>query len=148
MTVDDTDPIDRSSRSWDWHWYVLLGYPVASVLAIVSLGRLTAGGSVLSSGLGSAALVILITALGIVSLPALWRDAEFVRREASEWRPDRETYVGAAVLVPLSLAVLGGLAAGFGIALAIAVVAFLGATIAVCAAYLYNRQRTIGLLHR
>lgn len=138
------DPTDRAP----WYWYVLIGYPVLSLLGIVSLARLTGGGSVLATGLGSVALLIVVAVGGAATLPALWRDAEFVATETESWLPDREIYVGAAVATPLLLGVLSGLAAGFGIAIAIAVVAFLLSTVAVCLAYLYNRHREIGLLTR
>lgn len=131
-----------------WYWYVLIGYPTLSLLGIVSLARLTDGGSVLASSLGSVALLIVITAAGAVTLPAIWRDADFVATRTDGWTPDREIYVGAAVAAPLLLGVLSGLAAGFGIALAIAIVAFLLATVTVCVVYLYNRHRTVGLLTR
>ncbi|WP_246999102.1 hypothetical protein [Halosolutus gelatinilyticus] len=138
------DSIDR----YPWYWYVLIGYPALSLLGIVSLARLTGGGSVLASSLGGVALLIVITAAGAVTLPAIWRDVEFVATETDDWTPDREIYVGTAVAAPLLLAVLSGLAAGFGVALAIAIVAFLLSTVTVCVVYLYNRHRTIGLLTR
>lgn len=147
MTIGDYADFD-SIESESWHWYVLVGYPALSLLGIVSLGRLTDGGSVLASSLGSVALLIVLTAVGVVTLPALARDAEFVRREADEWAPDRRTYVGAAAAAPLLLGVLAGLTAGFGVALALTILAFLASTVAVCVAYLYNRHRAIGLLTR
>ena len=147
MSRDERLSVDSIDRL-PWYWYVLVGYPAVSLLGIVSLARLTGGGSVLASSVGSVALVILITVAGAIALPAIWRDADFVETETDDWTPDRETYVGAAVVAPLALAVLSGLAAGFGIALAVAVVAFLLSTVAVCVAYLYNRHRTIGLLTR
>lgn len=136
--------IDRAP----WYWYVLIGYPALSLLGIVSLARLTGGGSVLHSSLGGVALLIVIAAAGAVTLPAIWRDVEFVAAKTDDWRPDREIYVGAAVAAPLFLGLLSGLAAGFGIALAIALVAFLLSTVSVCVAYLYNRHRTVGLMAR
>ncbi|MFC6767334.1 hypothetical protein [Natrinema soli] len=138
------DPTDRAP----WYWYVLIGYPVLSLLGIVSLARLTGGGSVLATGVGSIALLIVVTAAGAVTLPAIWRDVEFVTATTDSWTPDRQLYVGAAVAVPLVFGVLAGLAAGFGIAIAIAIVAFLVSTVTVCLAYLYNRHREIGLLTR
>lgn len=138
------DSIDRLP----WYWYVLVAYPAVSLLGIVSLARLTGGRSVLASSVGSVALVVVITTAGAATLPAIWRDADFVATETDDWTPDRESYVGAAIVAPLALGVLSGLAAGFGIAIAIAVVTFLLSTVAVCVAYLYNRHRTIGLLTR
>lgn len=145
-------PIDfavgDSTDNVPWHWYVLISYPVLSLLGIILLARLTGGGSVLASSLGSIALLIVITAVGAVSLPALWRDAEFVTSETDAWRPDRQIYVGAAVTPSLLLGVLSGLAAGFAFAVAITVLSFLLSTVAVCVAYLYNRHRTIGVATR
>ncbi|WP_049988993.1 hypothetical protein [Natrinema salifodinae] len=146
MSRGELSLVDSTDRPW--YWYVLIGYPVLSLLGIVALARLTGGGSVLASGLGSVALLIVVTASGAVTLPALWRDVEFVATETDAWSPDRQLYVGAAIAAPLLLGVLSGLAAGFGIALAIAIVAFLLSTVTVCVAYLYNRHRTIGLLAR
>ncbi|WP_222919788.1 hypothetical protein [Natrinema sp. SYSU A 869] len=147
MSRGDLTAVDPTDRA-PWYWYVLIGYPVLSLLGIVSLARLTGGGSVLASSLGSVALLIAIAAAGAVTLPAIWRDVEFVADETDTWSPDRQIYVGAAVAAPLLLGVLSGLAAGFGIAIAIAVFAFLLSTVAVCIAYLYNRHRAIGLLTR
>ena len=141
MALDSTDRAP-------WYWYVLIGYPALSLLGIVSMARLTGGGSVLASSLGSIALLIVVAAAGAVTLPAIWRDVEFVAAETDAWTPDRQIYVGAAVAAPLFLGLLSGLAAGFGVALAIALVAFLLSTISVCVAYLYNRHRAIGLLAR
>lgn len=131
-----------------WYWYVLISYPVLSLLGIVSLARLTSGGSVLASSLGSIVLLIVITAVGTVSLPALWQDAEFVTSETDVWRPNRKIYVGAAVAPSLLLGVLSSLAAGFAFAVAITILTFLLSTVAVCVAYLYNRYRTIGISAR
>ncbi|WP_408959285.1 hypothetical protein [Natrinema sp. 74] len=147
MSRSDFAPVNPTDRA-PWYWYVLIGYPVLSLLGIVSLARLTGGGSVLATGLGSVALLIVVAVGGAVTLPALWRDVEFVATETDSWTPDREIYVGAAVATPLLLGILSGLVAGFGIAIAIAVVAFLLSTVAVCLAYLYNRHREIGLLAR
>ena len=147
MTRGDLVPFDSTDRA-PWYWYVLIGYPVLSLFGIVALARLTGGGSVLATGFGSVALLIVVAAAGAVTLPAIWRDVEFVAAETDAWRPDRQIYVGAAVVAPLVLGLLSGLAAGFGIAIAIALVAFLLSTVAVCVAYLYNRHRTIGLLTR
>lgn len=141
-------PILDSNDHTPWHWYVLVGYPALSLLGIVSLARLTGGGSVVASSLGSVALLIIITAVGAVSLPALWRDIEFVTSETDSWRPDQQIYVGAAVVAPLLLGLLSGLAAGFGFAVATTVFTFILSTVSVCVAYLYNRHRTIGLLTR
>ncbi|QCS43468.1 hypothetical protein [Natrinema versiforme] len=147
MSRGDLTAIDPTGRA-PWYWYVLIGYPALSLLGIVSLARLTGGGSVVASSLGSVALLIVVTATGAVTLPAIWRDVEYVASETDSWAPDRKIYVGAAVAAPLLLGVLSGLAAGFGIAIAIAIVAFLLSTVAVCIAYLYNRHRAIGLLNR
>ncbi|MGQ3411982.1 hypothetical protein ACT4ML_06930 [Natrinema sp. LN54] len=147
MSRGDLTAIDPTDRA-PWYWYVLIGYPALSLLGIVSLARLTGGGSVVASSLGSVALLIVVTATGAVTLPAIWRDVEYVASETDSWAPDRKIYVGAAVAAPLLLGVLSGLAAGFGIAIAIAIVAFLLSTVAVCIAYLYNRHRAIGLLNR
>ncbi|WP_254763294.1 hypothetical protein [Natrinema marinum] len=147
MSRGEFSAVDPSDRT-PWYWYVLIGYPVLSLLGIVSLARLTGGGSVLATGLGSVALLIVVAVGGAVTLPALWRDVEFVATETDSWTPDREIYVGAAVAAPLLLGALSGLAAGFGIAIAIAVVAFLLSTVAVCLTYLYNRHQEIGLLTR
>lgn len=147
MSRGDHTAVDSTDRA-PWFWYVLIGYPVLSLFGIVSLARLTGGGSVLASSLGSVALLIVVAAAGAVTLPAIWRDIEFVAGETDAWAPDREIYVGAAVAAPLLLGVLSGLAAGFGIAIAIALFVFLFSTVAVCIAYLYNRHRTIGLLTR
>lgn len=147
MSRGDLIPVDSTDRS-PWYWYVLIGYPALSLLGIVSLARLTGGGSVLASGLGSVALLIVVAAAGAVTLPAIWRDVEFVESETDAWTPDRQIYVGAAVAAPLFLGLLSGLAAGFGVALAIALVAFLLSTVSVCVAYLYNRYRTVGLTAR
>lgn len=131
-----------------WHWHVLVGYPVLSLLGIVSLGQLTNGGSVLASSIGSIALLIVLTAFGLVSLPALHRDIEFIQNECDDWQPDPRAYVGAAVATPLIFGVLGGLAAGFGLALAMIILTFLVSTIAVCVVYLFHRHRTVGLRTR
>lgn len=147
MSRDDHTAIDLSDRA-PWYWYVLIGYPVLSLLGIVSLAHLTGGGSVLASSIGSIALLIVVAVVGAISLPAIWRDAEFAAKKTDSWTPDRQIYVGAAVAVPLLLGVLSGLAAGFGIAIAIAVFTFLLSTVAVCLTYLYNRHRAIGLLTR
>ncbi|EMA36834.1 hypothetical protein [Halobiforma nitratireducens] len=147
MSLDDLAPLDSTGRA-PWYWYVLIGYPAVSLLGIVSLARLTNGGGVVASSLGSIALLTVITAGGAVSLPAIWRDAEVVAADADDWVPDRETYVGAAIVAPLLLGILSGLAAGFSIGIAIAVVAFLLSTVTVCLVYLYNRHRAIGLLTR
>lgn len=147
MSRGDLTAVDPSDRA-PWYWYVLIGYPVLSLLGIVSLARLTDGGSVLASSLGSIALLIVVAAAGAVTLPAIWRDVEFVTSESDRWTPDRQIYVGAAVVAPMLLGVLTGLVAGFGMAIAIAVFTFLLSTVAVCIAYLYNRHRTIGLLTR
>lgn len=138
---------DSTARA-PWYWYVLIGYPVLSLFGIVSLARLTRGGSVLASSMGSIGLLILVAAAGALTLPAIWRDVEVVATESDTWNPDRQIYVGAAVVAPLVLAVLSGLVAGLGIAIATAIVTFLLSTVAVCVTYLYNRHRTIGLLTR
>ncbi|MDF9745401.1 hypothetical protein [Natrinema salsiterrestre] len=138
------DSTDRAP----WYWYVLIGYPVLSLFGIVSLARLTRGGSVLASSMGSIGLLILVAAAGALVLPAIWRDVEFVATESDTWRPDRQVYVGAAIAAPLALGVLAGLVAGFGIAIAAAVFTFLLSTVTVCVTYLYNRHREIGLLRR
>ncbi|WP_090621592.1 hypothetical protein [Natrinema salaciae] len=147
MSRDELAAVDPTDRA-PWYWYVLIGYPILSLLGIVSLARLTGGGSVVASSLGSVALLIVVTAVGALTLPSIWRDVEFATDEAEAWTPDREIYVGAAVAAPLVLGVLSGLAAGFGIAIAVTVFAFLLSTVAVCVAYLYNRHRAIGLLAR
>ncbi|QLG50358.1 hypothetical protein [Natrinema halophilum] len=147
MTRGDLAAVDSTDRA-PWYWYVLIGYPVLSLLGIVALARLTGGGSVLATGFGSIALLIIVTAVGAVTLPAIWRDVDFVVTETESWRPDREIYVGAAVAAPLLLGVLSGLVAGFGIAIAIVVVAFMLSTVTVCLTYLYNRHREVGLLTR
>lgn len=147
MTPGDFAGFD-SLESEPWHWYVLIGYPVLSLFGIVALGRLTDGGSVLASSLGSVALLIILTALGAVTLPAIWRDVEFVRSASDEWCPDHHLYVGTAVGIPLLLGVIGGLSAGLSVAIALVVLAFLVSTIAVCLVYLYNRSRAIGLTAR
>lgn len=147
MSIDDLADVDSAPLT-DWHWYVLVGYPVLSILGIVSLGQLTGGGSIFASSLGSVALLIVMTAYGAVTLPAIWFDTEFVRGVTDDWDPDPEIYVGAAAGVPLFLGLLVALTAGLGAAIAISVFAFLVSTVAVCVAYLYNRHRTIGLLTR
>ncbi|WP_254528351.1 hypothetical protein [Natrinema gelatinilyticum] len=147
MSRTDLTAIDPTDRA-PWYWYVLIGYPVLSLLGIVSLARLTGGGSVLATGFGSVALLIVVTAVGAVTLPAIWHDVDVVADEIDSWNPDREIYVGAAIAAPLILGVLSGLAAGFGIAIAMTVVAFLLSSLTVCLAYLYNRHREIGLLTR
>lgn len=145
MELDDYANSD-SIKSESWHWYVLVGYPAVSLLGIVSLGRLT--GSVLNLSLGSVALLIILTAFGLVSLPALRADIAFVRAESDEWQPEPQTYVDAALAAPLLLGVLGALAVGFDLALAMILFSFPIATIAVCVVYLYNRHQAIGLLTR
>lgn len=147
MSRGDLISADSTDRA-PWYWYVLIGYPALSLLGIISLARLTGGGSVLASSLGSVALLIVVAAGGAVTLPAIWRDVEFVETETNAWAPDRQIYVGAAVAAPLVLGLLSGLAAGFGVAIAIALVAFLLSTVSVCVAYLYNRHRTVGLMAR
>lgn len=147
MEIDDYADFD-STELESWHWYVLIGYPALSLLGIVMLGQFTDGGSVLASSLGSVALLIVLSAFGLVSLPAINRDTAFVRAESEEWDPDPRTYVGAAVAIPLSLGLLGGVAAGFGLALALLILTFLVTTVGVCVVYLYNRHQTIGLLSR
>lgn len=147
MSRGDLPAIDSTDLA-PWYWYILIGYPVLSLLGIISLARLTGGGSVLASSVGSIALLIVIVAASAITLPAIWRDAEFVATETDAWDPDRQIYVGAAVAVPLLLGVLSGLAAGFGIAIAITVLGFLLSTVTVCSAYLYNRHRSVGLLAR
>ncbi|WP_226005631.1 hypothetical protein [Natrinema salinisoli] len=139
--------VDSTDRA-PWYWYVLIGYPVLSLFGIVSLARLTRGGSVLASSLGSIGLLILVAAAGALVLPAIWRDGEFVATESDTWRPDRQVYVGAAIAAPLALGVLAGLVGGFGIAIATAVFTFLLSSVTVCVTYLYNRHREIGLLYR
>lgn len=147
MTLDDYTDVDSVDLE-AWHWYALIGYPVVSLLGIVSLGQLTGGGSVLATGIGSIALLIALTAFAVVSLPALWRDAEFARAASDDWTPNREIYVGGAAGAPLLLGALGGLAGGFGVAVALTVFAFLVSTVVACVAYLYNRHREIGLTSR
>lgn len=139
--------VDSTDRA-PWYWYVLIGYPVLSLFGIVSLARLTRGGSVLASSMGSIGLLILVAAAGALVLPAIWRDVEFVATESDTWSPDRQVYVGAAIAAPLALGVLAGLVGGFGIAIATAVFTFLLSSVTVCVTYLYNRQREIGLLYR
>ncbi|MFC4990391.1 MULTISPECIES: hypothetical protein [Saliphagus] len=147
--MSPNDYVDFDSREWEsWHWYVLTGYPVASLLGILLIGRLNDGGSMLASSLGSVALVIVLTAFGIVSLPAILRDAEFVHAACERWNPDPRTYVGAAVATPLFLGVFGALVAGVALGLALAILAFLVSTIAVCVVYLFNRHEAIGLFAR
>ncbi|WP_207588192.1 hypothetical protein [Halomontanus rarus] len=141
------DSPDDGTGTYPWHWYVLLGYPTVSLLGILSIGRLT-GGSVIGSSAGSVALVIVMTAFGLVSLPAIWRDVEFVREDCTGWMPEEHVYVGPPVAAPLALGLLGGLTGGLGVAIAFAVFAFLVSSITASLAYLYNRHRRIGVLTR
>lgn len=147
MTPGDLATFDAPELE-SWQWYVLVGYPVLSLFGVVALGQLTDGGSILASGMGSIALLILLTAIGVVSLPAIWRDSEFVRAETDEWDPDHRLYAGAAAGVPLFVGVLVGLGGGLGVAIALTVLTFLVSTVTACVAYLYNRHRAVGLTTR
>lgn len=129
-----------------WSWYVLISYPIVSLLGIVSIARLTAVGSVLASSLGSLALVVLVAVLGVVSLPAIRRDVAFVRARETEWEPTWREYVGAGIAPPLGVSILGALVAGLGVAVALLIGTFVVSTITVSIAYLYNRHRHVGLL--
>ncbi|MCU4741677.1 hypothetical protein OB955_17235 [Halobacteria archaeon AArc-m2/3/4] len=143
VSGDVTDDAIVSS----WHWYVLLGYPTLSVLGVLSIGRLT-GGSLVASSAGSVALVIVMTAVGLVSLPAIWRDVAFVREDCAGWMPEEHVYVGPPIVATVGFGLLGGLTGGLGVAIAFAVFAFLVSSVTASLAYLYNRHRTIGVLTR
>ncbi|WP_247730211.1 hypothetical protein [Halovivax limisalsi] len=147
MAPGDLAPTDASAAD-RWYWYVLIAYPALNLLGIVAIARLAGGGSILASSLASLTILILVTAAGVVAIPALWRDIEFVTRETEAWTPDRDVYVGSAIAVPAGLGLLSGLLAGVGVAIAIALVAFLLATVTVCVVYLFNRHRTVGLATR
>lgn len=147
MALGEIIPADATDYA-PWHWYVLVGYPALNLLGIVSITSLTNGGSIIASSLATVTLLIVLTAAGALTIPAIWRDIDFVRTETDAWTPDRDVYVGSAMAVPLGLGLLSGLAAGFSVAIAITIVTFLLSTVTVCVVYLFNRHRTIGLLAR
>lgn len=147
MEPGELIPADATDYA-PWHWYVLVGYPALNLLGVVSMTSLTGGGSIIASSLATVTLLIVLTAAGALTIPAIWRDIEFVRTETDGWTPDRDVYVGSAIAVPLGLGLLSGLVAGFGVAIAMTIVTFLLSTVTVCVVYLFNRHRTIGLLAR
>lgn len=132
------------TRTSKKYWATILAYVVSLPLLAVYLGISYTEGGELGLAINSSLGILLLLALGVMSVPALFWDATRLRERRTHWQPEWWKYNGATLGVP-AVAYFGLNFAGVELAGIAALLVFMVVSYAASAYYIYNRHRFIGV---
>jgi hypothetical protein len=131
------------------YWYTLAGY-----LAVVGLGILYAGGTMVSSfgssnfetmtGTSVGLVIVGASLLGLVVYPALFKDAAYVR-STSHWSPKWWYYIAGGFLTPVAVFFVISAASITALGGVLAVIVHGFSASAASGLYLYRRHQHVGV---
>lgn len=143
MTRRHRDITVRKGTS-ERHWYMIAGYLAAVVLGVPTAIALALGGN----SVGAASILFGVTLIfvfgGLLVMPALFKDAAYVRDTRRGWRPKWWYYIGIPIAVGiLTYPVVAAVAPDVAIGAAFTNLA-LGAFIS-HSLYIYRRHKFVGV---
>ncbi|MGZ0745747.1 hypothetical protein [Haloparvum sp. AD34] len=125
------------------YWYTLAGYIAVCGITLIAalITGIEAGGEAAGSVLGGG--ISIVSILGIVVYPALFKDSAYVRG-MGYWRPKWWKYIGAGLGIPLLVYLLISTAGLFGAPIFAFIVHAITAS-GTATVYLYQRHKRIGV---
>lgn len=126
------------------YWYTIMGYVVALPLVMVYLAVTMNEAGAMATAMSAGIFILLLLFLGLASIPALFKDAAYLRETRSRWTPEWWKYNGAAFGAPV-VTYFGIDVAGLGDAGPMAMLVFVVVSYGTSAYYIFNRHRYIGV---
>lgn len=131
------------------YWYGLVGYLVLAIIGFVWVGytilttmeRGSSFGTAFMSALG----ILLISGLGLLTYPALFKDSAYLRGTRAAWNPKWWYYIGGSLAIPVLAYFLFGFLVSPGESSVIAVMTHAVSPAVMCGAYLYRRHQYVGV---
>jgi len=129
------------------YWYTLAGYTAIAILAILYNIYIfsRSGINVQAAGMMSALSIFGVSAIGLVTYPALFKDSAYLRGTRSGWKPKWWNYLAIGLGIPVLAAIVSsflGIAIGGGV---IGVMVHVITAPVMSGYYLYNRHQMIGV---
>jgi hypothetical protein len=140
---------DSNSRTGDGtarYRQYLVGYLAVTVITTALLLYLAKHSTVVMAGIEVVAGVTVLGLLSLVAIPALYLDAAGLDDSEAAWTTNEKQYVGFAVGAPAVVYLAIAYVTTMNVALVVAAVALVIATVESSAVYLYNRYRQVGQL--
>lgn len=138
-----TTPPERVAK----HWYTPLGYALGATLTLTALvyaQALASGPTAAAVREVSGVLFAVVSLVGVVVYPALFKDALYLGGRGVGWRPAWKAHVAFGLAVPLGVYAVAAVQYP-GRADELALLSHAAAATVVSCTYLYRRHRAVGL---
>jgi multisubunit Na+/H+ antiporter MnhB subunit len=149
MARSSNNVVHRNGTSTKY-WYTLAGYLAGAILAIgyvivTFLQMSNEPGAGMMAGLGSALVILGISAFGIATYPALFKDSAYLRETNQRWKPKWWYYIGLALGAPIASYFLAKFLLPASESITVAVLIHALSALTMSGVYLYRRHQYVGV---
>lgn len=146
MSHRDVTVRDGTSEKY---WYTLAGYVALVLVGLVgsvwTLLQFQSAEATVAGGFTVAIFALVLSGLGLVTYPALFKDSAYVRATSRRWEPQWWYYIGFGVGVPILVYAVASVAGAGSVGGVLALYGHAVSAGVMSASYLYQRHQYIGV---
>lgn len=138
----------RGLRATNWlllSAYVMIGILVVAVLVFWFLDASESPSAARMAGVFGGVLLLLYSGGGILTYPASFKDAAYLRGTGGRWRPRWWRYIGFGVGAPTAAAIVATAVGASAIVAPLWILVHAASAWLMSAAYLYHRHEFVGV---